>query len=152
MQRVMLKALPRDGEKLPAVHESRIEVRYAETDQMGVVHHSIFPVYFEVGRTEFFQRYLIPYAEMEARGLLAPVLEIGYKFHTGARYGDVLRLETRPEWLRGLRLEMSYRMLRGDELVCTGWTRHALLGPGMKPVRRERFADLYERVRDVFPG
>ncbi|MEW6277091.1 MAG: thioesterase family protein [Candidatus Eremiobacterota bacterium] len=137
------------------LHETRMAVRYAETDQMGVVHHSVFPVYFEVGRTEFFSRYLIPYAEMEARGLLAPVLELSCRFHAGARYGDELVLHTTPDWLRGLRLSMSYRMFRnhpGGELICTGSTCHALLGKGMRPLRRSEFQEIYDRVREVFPN
>ena len=55
------------------ISTSLIEVRYAETDQMGVVHHSHYPVFFEQGRTRYFQEHLKPYQEFEKDGLLAPV-------------------------------------------------------------------------------
>lgn len=149
----MRGTFPRESESacVNIVQVTELAVRYAETDQMGVVHHSHYLVYFEVGRTEFFERYLCHYAEMERQGLRAPVLEVSYKLHSGARYGDVLRLETRPEWLRGLRLEMSYRVTRQQDLVATGFTRHALLGADMRPVRKERLGALYTRVQSVFP-
>ncbi len=133
------------------VQVTQLAVRYAETDMMGVVHHSHFPVYFEVGRTEFFEQHLFHYREFERRGLRAPVIEVGFKLHAGAHYGDVLRLETKPEWMRGMRLEMGYRMTRGDDLIATGFTRHALLGPDMRPVRKATLGELYDLVRGVFP-
>lgn len=133
------------------VQVTSLPVRYAETDMMGVVHHSHYPVYFEVGRTEFFEQFLFHYAEFERRGLRAPVLEVGYKILGAARYGHVLRLETRPEWMRGLRLEMSYRITNDAELIATGFTRHALLGADMRPVRRSVLGELYDLVRSVFP-
>jgi acyl-CoA thioester hydrolase len=135
------------------VQVTRLAVRYAETDQMGVVHHSHFPVYFEVGRTEFFEQHLCHYAELERQGLRAPVIEVSYRLHSGARYGDVLVLQTRPEWLKGLRIEMSYRMTRNlseGELIATGYTRHALLGPDLRPARKERLGGLYQKVQEVF--
>lgn len=144
---------PRERESacVNIVQVTQIPVRYAETDQMGVVHHSHYPVYFEVGRTEFFEQFLFHYAEMEKQGLRAPVLEVGFKILGAARYGHTLRLETRPEWFRGLRLEMGYRITHEDELIATGFTRHALLGADMRPVRKEKLGGLYDQVRAVFP-
>ena len=61
-------------------HTARIEVRYAETDQMGIVHHSVYAVWFEQARTEFFREAGASYADMEAEGFASPVLELNVQF------------------------------------------------------------------------
>ena len=78
---------------------SRIEVHYAETDRMGIIHHSVYPIYFEVGRTDWFVTHFRHYDELEQEGLLAPVLGYHVELQNPATYGDVLLLETRPSWL-----------------------------------------------------
>lgn len=60
----------------PISSQTLISIRYAETDRMGVVHHSHYPVFFEAGRTDFFAEHLIHYHEMEKRGLFAPILRL----------------------------------------------------------------------------
>lgn len=69
-------------------------MRYAETDQMGVVYHSEYLVWCEVGRTEFIRSLGLPYAEMERRGALLAVADASIRFHAPARYDDLVRVET----------------------------------------------------------
>ena len=66
-------------------HTARIEVRYAETDQMGIVHHSVYAVWFEQARTEYFREAGASYADMEAEGFAAPVLELNVRFRQPTR-------------------------------------------------------------------
>lgn len=127
--------------------ESLIPVRYAETDQMGVVHHSHYPVYFEQGRSDFFERFLVPYAEYERQGLFAPVLSYQVEIHGRLSYGDTLRLLVFPVAFRGLRVEMGYRGYLGDLQVVSGNSRHALTGPGLRPLHPRRLPPLYEHLR-----
>lgn len=69
-------------------------VRYAETDQMGVVYHSEYLVWCEVGRTEYIRALGLPYSEMERRGALLAVADASLRFHAPARYDDLVRVET----------------------------------------------------------
>lgn len=71
-----------------------LRVRYAETDQMGVVYHSEYLVWCEVGRTEYIRALGLPYAEMERRGALLAVADASLRYHGSARYDDVIRVET----------------------------------------------------------
>lgn len=130
---------------------SHIAVRYAETDQMGVVHHSHYPVYFEQGRTDFFIQHLRPYAEFEAQGILAPVLSYQVEILGRAGYGDTLRVRTRPDWMKGVRLQMSYLLDIDGRPVAQGSSLHGLVGADLKPVNPRRFGPLYQQLGKVFP-
>ena len=130
--------------------QTALPVRYAETDQMGVVHHSNYPIYFEAGRTDFFQEHLVPYREMEKLGLFAPVLSYQVAISGRATYGHTLVVETRPDWLKGVRLTMSYRITRDGVEVATGSTLHALVGADMKSVHPRSFGELYPMLLRVF--
>jgi acyl-CoA thioester hydrolase len=127
-----------------------IPVRYAETDQMGVVHHSNYPIYFEAGRTEFFQQHLMPYPEMEKLGLFAPVLSYEVSIKGRASYGHTLSVETRPAWMKGVRVAISYRVTRDGLDVASGSTVHALVGADMKPVHPRSFGELYPMLTRAF--
>lgn len=130
--------------------ESHIAVRYAETDQMGVVHHSHYPVYFEQGRSEFFERYLVPYRDFEAQGLLAPVLSYKVELKGRLGYGDTLRLEVFPTLFRGLRVGMGYRGYNSDALVVEGESLHALTGPDLKPLHPRWLPPAYALLKERF--
>lgn len=131
---------------------TEIAVRYAETDRMGVVHHSVYPVYFEAGRTDFFVEHLYHYHQMEQQGLFAAVVSYQVEILGAVTYGDTLSLVTRPDWLKGVRLQMSYEIRRQcGARVVRGSTLHALLGQGLKPVHPRAFPEIYQRLREVFP-
>lgn len=118
---------------------------------MGIVHHSNYPVYFELGRTDFFAQHLIHYAELEKLGLFAPVLELSLQLKQPITYGDTLRLLTRPESLTGLRLSMTYLAFnqKGQE-VASGRTLHALCGPQLRPVHPRHFGEVFDKLKAVF--
>jgi acyl-CoA thioester hydrolase len=122
---------------------------------MGVVHHSHYPVYFEQGRTEYFQEHLRPYQEFEAEGLLAPVTS--YQVHLKGRlgYGDTLRLETFAVRFKGLRVIMGYRGFNGEELVVEGESVHALTDPSLKALHPRHLPESYQylkkRFRELLP-
>src|SRR5215469_8947715 len=73
---------------------SELRVRYAETDQMGVVHHANYLLYCEVGRTDFLRSLGTSYAELEKEGVRLPVAEMTVRYHASARYDDRIRVET----------------------------------------------------------
>lgn len=76
------------------IHETLIRVRYAETDQMGVVYHGHFFPYLESGRVEAMRSLGISYADMEKMGITMPVVELQAKYLRPARYDDLLRIRT----------------------------------------------------------
>jgi hypothetical protein len=75
-----------------------LEVRYAETDQMGVVHHAVYPVWFEVARTRAVHEAGQPYADIERAGYFLVVSGIDVTYREGARYGDVVRVTSWVDW------------------------------------------------------
>ncbi|MCS7161848.1 MAG: acyl-CoA thioesterase [Bacteroidia bacterium] len=99
-------------------HEVRLRVRYAETDQMGVVYYAHYAVYCEVARTEWLRRFGLTYAEMErTMGILLPVRHFRITYHRPARYDDELRLETRLLAPPQTRLHFHHAIYRATELL-----------------------------------
>ena len=118
-------------------HDVQVRVRYAETDQMGVVYHSNYLVYFETGRTEMMRASGISYANLEDRGYVLAVTESSMKHRGSAKYDDLLTVRT---WLREVtktRLRFEYVVLRDGVALTTGHTVLAFLSreDGMRPVR-----------------
>jgi acyl-CoA thioester hydrolase len=104
--------------------ELDVEVRYAETDQMGVVHHSVYLVWFELARTRLCLESGHHYADVEKLGYYLVVTRTETRFLAGATYGDTVRVVC---WLdrmgsRGLRF--AYEVRRGGEAIATGATEH----------------------------
>lgn len=119
----------------PVSVQSAIHVRYAETDMMGVVHHSNYPVWFEVGRTELMHALGLPYREVEARGYFLMLSGLGVEYRRAARYDDHLTLSTQLTALRSRTLTFGYRLVRGAELLATGETRHIATDRQYRPAR-----------------
>ena len=127
--------------------ETRVRVRYAETDQMGVVYHSNYLIWFEVGRVEFIRQLGLNYKQMEEEGCGIAVVDLHVRYKAPARYDDELVIETRLLAARGSVIRFGYRILRvGDGmLLCEGETMHVVVGMDMKkrslPLKyAERFA------------
>nr|WP_279326990.1 thioesterase family protein [Deinococcus koreensis] len=116
-------------------HQTRIHVRYAETDMMGVVHHANYPVWFEVGRTELMHALGLPYREIEARGYFLMLSGLNVEYRRAARYDDELTVTTALTALRSRTLTFGYRVVRGDELLATGETRHIATDRSYRPAR-----------------
>ncbi len=102
--------------------ESRVRVRYAETDQMGVAYHANYLVWCEVGRTDFIRQLGMTYAEMEARGFMLAVAEATVRYHAAARYDDDLRIETHCLEVRSRQVRFRNRITRAatGEKLATG--------------------------------
>lgn len=116
---------------------SRVRVRYAETDQMGIAWHGNYFAWFEVGRTDLLRHLGSTYREMEALGLRLPVIECSARYRRPARYDDDLEVLTRLRAMGGARLEFEYEVRRSgaDDLLATGATTHASTDPTGRPRR-----------------
>ncbi len=124
---------------MAAVHRTTVRVRYAETDQMGVVYHANYVVYFEVGRTESMRALGLDYAEMERNGMILAVVDVAARFVKPAKYDDLLTVETALVSASAVRVRFEYRILRGagagEETLCTGSTTLACVNREGRPVR-----------------
>jgi acyl-CoA thioester hydrolase len=119
----------------PAVGQARVRVRYAETDQMGVVYHANYLIWFEVGRVELMRQCGLDYKQMEIEGGCGiAVVEATVRYKAPARYDDELIVETRVAKVRGPIIRFNYRILRVEDglLLCEGETVHVVIGRDMK--------------------
>ena len=117
-----------------------LRVRYAETDQAGMAHHSSFLPWFEEGRIELLRSLGKPYQEFEAEGMHFPVREVFCRYWTPARFDDVLAISTSIEQVGGASVQFNYRITRqADEtLIAEGLTRHACVDNDGKVKRLPR--------------
>src|ERR1700733_12573381 len=117
------------------VARARVRVRYAETDQMGVVYHANYLVWFEVGRVEFMRAHGLSYREMELEeGCMIAVVEVTARYKAPARYDEELVVETRLVSARGSVIRFGYKVVREADgvLLCEGETAHVVVGRDMK--------------------
>ena len=127
--------------------ETRLRVRYAETDQMGVAYHANYLVWMEVGRVEFCRASGVVYKEMEREdGILLAVAEAGCRFIAPARYDDEVIVRTTLPEANPRLIRFHYEMLESTSgrLLATGFTRHIFLNREMRPTK------LPEKYRPAF--
>jgi len=127
---------------------SEQRVRYAETDQMGVVYHANYLVWFEIGRVEFMRSLGFDYRQMEVEdGCILPVVEVTCRYKAPARYDDKILIEAWPVLLRGSLLKFAYRVTRASnmrepqQVLAEGETAHLVCDASMqKCLMPERYA------------
>jgi acyl-CoA thioester hydrolase len=130
---------------MPA-NTTTIRVRYAETDNMGVVYYANYFVWFEVARAELLRSLGWSYREMEATGVALPVIEAQCDYRRPARYDDEVEVRAEGRLASPIRMEFQYDVsVKGQEgIVATGRTAHAALGRDGRPCR------LPDRIREAF--
>jgi acyl-CoA thioester hydrolase len=118
-----------------AFHETRLRVRYAETDQMGVVYHSNHLIWFEVGRVELMREMGFSYRDMEREdGLFIAVAEVTCRYRAPVYYDEEIVVRTRLKTVRESVVVFSYELVRADNrtLVAEGETTHIVTDSKMK--------------------
>ncbi|MDD4122129.1 MAG: thioesterase family protein [Eubacteriales bacterium] len=131
--------------------ENKTTVRaiYADTDAMGVVYHTNYMKWFEVGRAELLRSMGYPYARMEEEGVMLPVVECSCRYILPAVYDDLLEITARIAEMRGVTITLNYEIRRKytDELLVTGWTKHAITDLKFRPIRlRNSNRELYDSL------
>ncbi|KGK87755.1 putative esterase [bioreactor metagenome] len=108
---------------------TKLKVRYAETDKMGIVHHSNYYVYFETAREDFIVGSGISYKDIEDMGIMMPLIETQCKYIQGAKYADNLIIETSLDELTPIKVVLKYRVIRNDDdkLIAEGKTTQAFV-------------------------
>lgn len=108
--------------------ESKITPRYAETDKMGIIHHAVYPIYYEIGRTDFCKQLGLPYHLIEERGITQALVNLEVKYKRPAVYGDELTLVTTLKRYDAVTCEFKYELYnQNNELINIGTTRMAWL-------------------------
>ena len=126
--------------------EIEFRVRYAETDQMGVVYHANYLVWCEIGRTDFIRSLGMSYAEMERSGIALAVSDLSARFHAPARYEDLVRVRTTLVDLRSRLIAFEYLVSNAEtgQRLATAQTRLVSIDPDGHPVA------MPEHIRRIF--
>lgn len=137
------------------VNKTKVTVRYVETDKMGIVHHSNYYAWFEIGRGEFITESGISYKKIEEEGVMFPLVESGCKYLVGAEYDDDLIIETSIKELNPVKVIFNYNVIRESDskLLSKGKTTHAFVNNNFKiiniqkkhPAIWEKLSALYEK-------
>jgi acyl-CoA thioester hydrolase len=130
------------------ISENSFRVRYAETDQMGIVYHSNYYVWFDMGRTEFMRELGFDYSELEKQGVLLPILETHCTYKKSARYDDLITVKTSLAWLKGVRISFKYEVYNeAGEFLAEGSTVQAFVDSDMHPINIKKVnAPVYQKL------
>ncbi len=126
-------------------HQSRLRVRYAETDQMGVVHHANYLVWMEIGRVELVRARGCNYKDLEREGLFLSVVGVECRYRYPARYDDQILIQTQIVSAKDRVVEFAYeiRSAEPDKLLAEASTKHVWLNREWRPTRLpEQYRDL----------
>ena len=121
--------------------EIQIRVRYGETDQMGVVYHGNYALYLEMGRIEWLRKLGISYKDMEARGVMLPVVSMALNFKKSACYDDVINVKTQLKKIPTARIEFEYKITneQGDILTTAETTLVFIDMKTNRPIRAPQY-------------
>lgn len=135
------------------VHETTLRTRYGETDQMGIIYHPNYYIYFEMGRTDFLREAVgISYKDMEELGVMLPLIETHCKYRLPAKYDDELTVKTSVKEITVARISFSYRLIRNSDgaLLAEGETGHAFANRNGKPINMKKYnSDLFEKMKKL---
>jgi acyl-CoA thioester hydrolase len=132
--------------------ETKLTVRYAETDRMGIVHHSNYPVWFEAGRTDFIRKLGLPYSKIEESGTMLPLIELNCRYKGSSEYEDDIRVITRIKEFSCTRMVFYYEIFKNNDLkpIADGETMHVWTNKDLKPVNIKKHApEIYQMLSPV---
>jgi acyl-CoA thioester hydrolase len=113
-----------------------VRVRFAETDAQGVVHNSVYLVWFEIARIAYLEEHAGGYPALRETGLESFVLESHVRYRQPGHFDDRLRIHARVGELRGARFRFDYEITRDGDLIADGWTAHACVdAKTLRPTR-----------------
>ncbi len=123
--------------------QTEIEVRYQETDQMGVVYHANYLVWLEIGRKKFIESLGLDYVEMEEQNIVSPVTNIQLSYKKPVRYGETVQVVTWLKEYNGIRTVYAYKVINAaGDIAVEGTTEHVI-------VHKKTFKPL--SLRKTFP-
>lgn len=143
----------REGDSNMFVAEHEIDIRYAETDQMGVVYHANYLVWLELGRTKFIRELGFSYIDMEKDGIVSPVLDLQITYRKAMRYGEKAIVKTWVDSVSPLRVVYGYEIYNGDGDLCitASTTNICAKREGFRPVSLKKIYPewyaTYEKIK-----
>lgn len=117
------------------IAKSKIRVRYAETDMMGIAYYGNYFTWFEVARIRLLDDLGMPYREMEKQGFRLPVLETKATYKLPARFDDEVEIKTLLKEIPTVRFTIDYELYVRNRMISTGYTRHAFINLEGQPTR-----------------
>jgi len=132
------------------VNQTKLRVRYAETDQMGVVYHANYLVWMEVGRVEYCRAAGGRYRDLEAAGILLAVVEVNCRYYAPARYDDEVIVRTQVEEANARMVRFGYELLGAEDArrLASGHTKHIFCG---RDFRATKLPAQYRAVFGIGP-
>lgn len=131
-------------------NKCNFRVRYKETDRMGIVYHSNYIVWFDIGRTEFLRSIGYNYRDLEESGIWLPIIEVGCTYKSPAKYDDEVTVETYIEKITRVKIRFGYRVLKGENLLVEGFTVQGFTNENLKPILIDKLnPELYEKLRNA---
>lgn len=131
------------------VLKTEFRVRYKETDRMGIVYHSNYVVWFDVGRTELLRSLGFNYRNLEEIGLMLPVVEVNVKYKSPSYYDDLIEIDTCILELSRVKIKFGYKVYREDKLLAEGYSVHGFTDNKLKPIALNKFnEELYNKLKD----
>ena len=125
------------------------KVRYAETDQMKIAHHSNYIVWFEMARIDFMEKIGIFYSDLEKEGYLMPVVEVNAVYNKPAVFADNLTIKTIIKEKPGARLRFDYMVYNdNNEQICSGFSIHGFMNKENRAIKPPRV--LRQKLKDYF--
>ncbi len=133
------------------ISETKITVRYAETDQMGIVHHSVYPIWYEAARTEAVKKIGMTYSSLEKNGVMMPLVELNCKYNVPAEYENVLTITVEIAKLTPARIVFNYQVFKHgiEKPINTGSTIHAWVGKDLRPINlKKQYPEVFEKISE----
>lgn len=133
------------------ITELNIDVRYPDCDRMGIVHHAVYPIWYEMARMDFFEKMGFSYADMNAKGINPPLVELDLKYNTPATYPGTVTIRTRMTAYAPKKLELCYETYFEGKLCGTARTFHIWTGPDMKSLNmQEALPEVYAKIEAAY--
>jgi acyl-CoA thioester hydrolase len=136
--RVPRTPLPQTPPPAAKTSTVRHRVPFYETDAMGIVHHANWVRYLELVRVVWLDEHDRPYRDYVAEGLHYATTSVDVRYHRSAAFDDEIEVTTWLEWVRGASLRMAYVLRRGEQLLATAATEHAMVDGSGRPTRIPR--------------
>ncbi len=130
--------------------ETELTARYQETDKMGIIHHSVYPIWFEAARTELIKACGHPYSSLESKGLLLPLISLSVRYIAPSYYEDRVIIRSSVSQLTRTRISIGYEVIKkghDEDILCTGTTDHVFTDKDLRPVNvSKKFPEVYEAL------
>lgn len=132
------------------ITETVIDVRYPDCDPMGIVHHAVYPVWYEIARMDYFEKLGFGYNAMHEKGIDPPMVDLHVQFKASVRYPGRVTVRTKATFAAPKKLRLHYETFYNGSLVNVCDTFHIWTGPNGKSLDMETtLPDVYRLLTDA---